>query len=503
MIQELIEKIKNFININDFFNAKKLLDTIKNEDNPLILYYRGFTNHKLGNNKEAIENLKKIKTEIPEVFFLMANILEDLSKELDAIKYLEKTVSLKPKYWQAFFNLGKLYLKIKEFKKSKESFKEVLKIDPNNTKSMHYLGVLYAKTKDLVKAQKQLEKVLSIDPNNEKSHMELSEILLGTGNLKYGWEEYMWKFNYLENVYPEQIKKIPIWDGKNIEKNTFLIFREQGFGDEVLYASCYNNLIRKAKKCVFISDDRLVNLFKNSFPKANFIGEKIFSKNTDLSQINPSARLQAPMIPKFFRNKFSDFPKQKKYLIPKKINEERWKKKLLKYKKKLKIGLAWRSSSKLNNKIEKRQEEKNSLKEPIFFDLNEWKDFLSIENICLINLMYHCAKKEINEFNLSAKSKIINFDDLDLKNEIDDVAALITNLDIVISAQTWIGDFSAALGVEVYKFHNIYSKTRLGQKNIPWNNSIIFETKNGNWKDSFKLIKSLLNNKKRKLINIK
>ena len=270
-----------------------------------------------------------------------------------------------------------------------------------------------------------------------------------------------------------------------------------------MYASCYNSLIRKAKKCVFISDDRLVNLFKNSFPKANFIGEKIFSKNTDLSQINPSARLQAPMIPKFFRNKFSDFPKQKKYLIPEKINEERWKKKLLKYKKKLKIGLAWRSSSELNNKIEKRQEEKNSLKEPIFFDLNEWKDFLSIENICLINLMYHCAKKEINEFNLSAKSKIINFDDLDLKNEIDDVAALITNLDIVISAQTWIGDFSAALGVEVYKFHNIYSKTRLGQKNIPWNNSIIFEKKNGNWKESFELIKSLLNNKNRKLINIK
>ena len=69
MTQELIEKIKKLINLNDFFNAKKLLDTIKNEDNPLILYYRGFTNHKLGNNQKAIENLKKIKTEMPEVFF--------------------------------------------------------------------------------------------------------------------------------------------------------------------------------------------------------------------------------------------------------------------------------------------------------------------------------------------------------------------------------------------------------------------------------------------------
>ena len=496
MSQELIEKIKNFLSINDFSGAKKLLDSIKNEDNQLILYYKGFANHKLGKNKEAIENLKKIKTEIPEVFFLMSNILEDLSKELDAIKFLEKAISLKSKYWQAFFNLGRIYLKINELKKSKEFFKEVLKIDPNNTNAIYYLGVLYVKKKDLVKAQKQFKKTLSIDPNHEKSHTELSLILLCTGNLKSGWEEYMWKFNYLEKVYPENIKKIPMWDGKNIEKNIFLIFREQGLGDEVLYASCYSDLINKAKKCVFVSDDRLVNLFKNSFPKANFIGEKIFSKNTDLSQINPSARLQAPMIPKFFRNKFSDFPKQKKYLIPDKTNEEKWKKKLLKYRKKLKIGLAWRSSSKLNNKIEKREEEKNSLEKPIFFDLNEWKDFLAIENLCLVNLMYHDVKKEINEFNLSAKSKIINFDDLDLKNEIDDVAALITNLDIIISAQTWIGDFAAALGVEVYKFHNIYSKTRLGQKKIPWNNSIIFEKKDGNWKESFELIKSLLNNKK-------
>ena len=82
---------------------------------------------------------------------------------------------------------------------------------------------------------------------------------------------------------------------------------------------------------------------------------------------------------------------------------------------------------------------------------------------------------------------------LDIKNDIDNVAALIANLDIVISAQTWIGDFASALGAEVFKFHNIFSITRLGQKNIPWNNSTIFDSKNGSWKESFELIKSLLN----------
>ena len=117
MTQEIIEKIKNFININDFLSAERLLKNLKNEHNPLILYYKGYVGYKLGKTKEAIECLEKIKTEIPEVSFLMANILEDLSKEINAIECLKKAVALQPTYWQAYFNLGRIYIKTRQFKK--------------------------------------------------------------------------------------------------------------------------------------------------------------------------------------------------------------------------------------------------------------------------------------------------------------------------------------------------------------------------------------------------
>ena len=119
--------------------------------------------------------------------------------------------------------------------------------------------------------------------------------------------------------------------------------------------------------------------------------------------------------------------------------------------------------------------------------------FLSIDKIFLINLMYKDEKNEINLFNKTNKNKIFTYKDLDMKDDIDNVAALISNLDIVISAQTWIGDFASALGVDVFKFHNKNSLTRLGQEKIPWNNSLIFDGRNNNWKESFELIKSLLN----------
>ena len=151
---------------------------------------------------------------------------------------------------------------------------------------------------DFKKARKQYEKIIAQNPSHDKAHAELGKILLFTGNLKEGWNELQWGYGYLENIYPDNIKEIPIWNGENINNQRLLIFREQGLGDEILYASCYSEIIHKTKKCFFVSDSRLTSLFKNSFPKATFIKEKVFSKHTDLSKIKPTARIQSTILPK-------------------------------------------------------------------------------------------------------------------------------------------------------------------------------------------------------------
>ena len=103
-----------------------------------------------------------------------------------------------------------------------------------------------------------------------------------------------------------------------------------------------------------------------------------------------------------------------------------WKKRLFKDRKnKLKIGLAWSSSA-----SEEKDKEIHT-QSPIEFKINEWKHFLSIDKIFLINLMYKDEKNEINLFNKTNKNKIFTYKDLDMKDDIDNVAALISNLDIV------------------------------------------------------------------------
>ena len=47
----------------------------------------------------------------------------------------------------------------------------------------------------------------------------------------------------------------------------FLILREQGVGDEILYSSMYGDLLKNVENITIECDPRLLNLFKRSFPE--------------------------------------------------------------------------------------------------------------------------------------------------------------------------------------------------------------------------------------------
>ena len=111
MTEEILNKIKHFINNNQFIEAEELIEKSKNINNNLMLYFSGLVKHKLNKNEEAIKYLKKIKEKTPDVFFLMGNIKEDLSKLDEALGYLNQAIKIKDSYWQAHFNKGRILVK--------------------------------------------------------------------------------------------------------------------------------------------------------------------------------------------------------------------------------------------------------------------------------------------------------------------------------------------------------------------------------------------------------
>jgi ADP-heptose:LPS heptosyltransferase len=127
------------------------------------------------------------------------------------------------------------------------------------------------------------------------------------------------------------------------------------------------------------------------------------------------------------------------FLIADNMRKQYWEHKLHSQSSKPKIGICWTSA-----KIDK-------IREQNYTSLEKWQELLSDNKFSFINLTYSVSMDEIR-----SKGAITqNFLDtgfLDQKDDLDGVAALISNLDYVISASSSPSMFSSALGIPTLIF---------------------------------------------------
>lgn len=110
----------------------------------------------------------------------------------------------------------------------------------------------------------------------------------------------------------------PWWDGKKV--NRLLILGEQGLGDEILFASLFEDTARIANHITVECDKRLVNIFSRNFPDIEFIGRKHYNEGfwgTDDSELEKrdfDAQTLMGDLPTWYRRSKEDFPKDLAYL---------------------------------------------------------------------------------------------------------------------------------------------------------------------------------------------
>ena len=165
------------------------------------------------------------------------------------------------------------------------------------------------------------------------------------------------------------------------------------------------------------------------------------------------------------------FPISGKYLIPDPAAVNNWREKLDGLGPEKKIGIGWRS---LNS---------SWLKAPMTSELTDWDRILEIPDVHLINLQCDSVTAEIAASAERVGVQIKQFTELDLKNDLDEVAALMVNLDLIISCRCWLVHLGGALGVPVISFSLPPNAHMFGLAHNPWapDTEIIYGDAEENW----------------------
>ena len=314
------------------------------------------------------------------------------------------------------------------------------------------------------------QRALRVLPDYPDAMFHLGMVNLMRGRYRDGWAGFEYRFKIRRaNRRPCE----PRWNGSSLRGRTLHVMREQGLGDDIMYSSCFPQLIRDAKHCYIECEPRLEKLLTRSFPEATFIPlVDNATKEAVLQRDDFDVRIFSASVPGYLRNSLRDFPRHQGYL---KSDPERagyWREKLVALGDGMKVGISWRGGTVYTNRNRRT------------LSLDTLQPLLAVPGVHWVNLQYGERAAEITGFKAAQGIAITDWPEA-IDGDYDETAALVSGLDLVISVCTSVIHLAGALGRPVWVMVPHAPEWRYGLEGeaMPWYPTarLLRQTEAGSW----------------------
>jgi tetratricopeptide (TPR) repeat protein len=393
-----------------------------------IFYHKGMLD-------VAIKGFEKAILLVPdyaEAYNNMALALKEQGKSKEALEALKKAVSLQPNFAEAYNNMGNVLVDQNNLEKAIELFKKAILLHPNYVEAYNSMGLTLHYQDKSEEAIQVYKKAISLEPDYADAQKNLCYVLLRSGRLREGLDQYEWRWKTGNFLSKKRNFIQPLWDGKqSLSGKRILLWCEQGVGDTIMWSSKIPFLTSQSAHCILECQEKLVPLLKRSFPNVEVKPE---DRSLDMNRDDFDYHLPMGSLYKHFIDQIIENDKPDAYLIPDPDRVNYWRDRLNSLGKGPYIGISWKSS---NMSVERL---------PNYSSISEWSEILSIPNVTFINLQSKDFEDDLSKVREELGVTVHNFDDLDQWNNIDDVAALCTAIDIVICNHGTVPLISGGVG---------------------------------------------------------
>ena len=383
--------------------------------------------------------------------------LATLQRYHEAEASLKRALQLDSTLADAHLAIGKLRAVDGDLMATVRACRTALRYDPKNIAA---LCELWMSTDKLGLVQERVEagrRYVALRPEHKEARWDLALQELAAGDLTAGWEGYAARWSHPFYATWRYELPAPEWAGEDVTGKHVLVWREQGIGDEIMFASCLPQLIAVAGRVTVACTDRLVALFARAFPDAHVIDAKRITP-PDVESFDIDYHSAAGALPRYFRPTLASFPTAPAFLTADPSKARRWRDRLTTLPPGLRVGVSWRSGMMTAERA------KN------YATLDNWGPLLQTPGVTFVNLQYDDCTLALATAEDRFGVHVYAWPDLDLRNDLDGTAALISNLDLVITIGNAVGELSGALGVRTWRLSPspVPEWTMLGTDHRPW-----------------------------------
>ncbi|MBF0195173.1 MAG: tetratricopeptide repeat protein [Magnetococcales bacterium] len=382
-----------------------------------------------------------IQPDFPHVQNNLGNALKKQGRFTEAIECYNKVIATDPNDAGPHNNKGLVYHQQDKLEDAYRCFNKAIEINPGFAEIYNNLGNLLADQGKFIEAITNYKKAIAIRPDYAEVHYNLGLSLYLQGDMKNGWEELEWRLLRQETKKITMAPNIPLWHGEPLNNKNILLYMEQGIGDEVMFAMFLFHIETVAAN-VLVAEctDRLLNLFKRTFPKTVFI-KKTASISPYLAALKFDYQTMAGSVARFYENSFENYSKTIGKLQPEKSILSSF---INKYKKlayeKLIVGISWKTNNKISGK------NRSTTLENMFGNLIKKHS----KSLFLLNLQYGDVDKELANFSQETGYDIYNDKEVNSLDSLEEFAAQVAACDLIISIDNSTVHFAGAMGVPVW-----------------------------------------------------
>jgi Tfp pilus assembly protein PilF len=416
--------------------------------------------------QEAVESYRRALALDPsqhEFHTELGNVFTEMGNYGAAVEAHRRALALKPDSAAAVFGLGFFFERKGDLNSAVEAYRNALKLDPQLVGAHLHLGIISILQGDIVVAGEFFERVLELTPDSAEARSFLGLIHLTQGNFRQGWSEYEDRRGTPQFLRDRRTFSQPLWKGEALEGSRILLYAEQGLGDTLHFVRYVPLVAARGGKVVLEVPSRLHRLLAHTSGAVEVIraGEAI-----------PEVDWQCPLLslPLAFATELNSIPAKIPYVNAEPAQVEAWRKILPGNS--LRVGLVW-GGSPLHP-----YDALRSIK------LEQLAPLTNLAGTTFYSLQMGAPAEQVKQL-----GPLAHLTDLqDEQKDFADTAAIVANLDLVISIDTSVAHLAGAMGKPVWILLNNSPDWRwlLKRDDSPWYPTarLFRQSTLGNWQDA-------------------
>jgi tetratricopeptide (TPR) repeat protein len=427
---------------------------------------RGVALKELGRKEEALSSFEQALRVNPEYVDALNNLgltLNLLDRPAEALEIFERALAIKPDFADALNNRGNALHTLRRTKEALEEFDKALRIKPNLVEALNNRGGALHALYRLDEAVASFDRALKVDPNSYGAYCNRGSALLAMGKFKEafasyeqalaikpgysdalfgralgllltgefaaGWDGYERRWEQKGVPVRKLNAAFPEWNGEDLSGKRIIVYREQGIGDVIQFARYLPLLADRCAQAVFLVQPGVRRLLTALGPKVGLSHELLTHERYDYQ----CALLS---LPRATGTTLGSIPADVPYLAAEPGPIARWAGRI--GSSGLRIGVCWQGNPESPADVGRS------------FPLRDLRILGALRDVRLISLQRNHGLDQLRNMPKGMKVETLSEDFDAGADAFVDTAAVMTNLDLVITADTSIAHLAGALGRPVW-----------------------------------------------------